>query len=223
MMRSALTLAALFMAALALPLLYDGNGFSRLGAAPTPLAVMEGIPEELAPEPPRQIRLDREDSFTIERNGHRITALESFSMSGLVLSRQDYSADLMAGFSPTDLALGWGPMSNPVLLEDVRVAQSRRFSFSQARRNARIRMSQVLLFSSNMHMIPSDMESAEVLRTIRKGEIVDVRGHLVRVEDQAGRVWESSLRRDDRGAGACEIILIDSITKRSFGSEEKGT
>src|SRR5205085_809537 len=52
-----------------------------------------------------------------------LTPLAAFSVSARVLSREDYSFGRESGFSPTDLALGWGPMSAPGMAERLDVTQ----------------------------------------------------------------------------------------------------
>src|SRR4249920_3106736 len=44
-----------------------------------------------------------------------VTPLAGFSLQARVLSREDYSLGTEAKYSPTDLALGWGPMANPAV------------------------------------------------------------------------------------------------------------
>jgi len=44
-------------------------------------------------------------------------------------------------------------------------------------------------------------------------EVVELRGRLVEASRANGWRWRSSLSREDSGAGACELMLIESIDR----------
>ena len=62
-----------------------------------------------------------------------------------------------------------------------------------------------------MHMIPSSREMARRLEAVKPGDLVRLRGYLVRAEAQDGWRWQSSLTREDTGAGACELIFLQEL------------
>jgi hypothetical protein len=63
-----------------------------------------------------------------------------------------------------------------------------------------------------MHLIPANGAVENGLGKIRQGQIVRLRGYLVRVDASDGWHWASSLTRDDVGAGACELIWVEDVT-----------
>ena len=65
--------------------------------------------------------------------------------------------------------------------------------------------------SANMHMIPANAEIETQLESIRPGNMVHIKGLLVEVTTKEGRRWKSSLTRTDRGFGACELVLVESL------------
>jgi hypothetical protein len=65
--------------------------------------------------------------------------------------------------------------------------------------------------SANMHMIPASREVERSLRALRPGDIVRLHGYLVEVNATDGWRWRSSLTREDTGAGACELVLLQSL------------
>ena len=65
-----------------------------------------------------------------------------------------------------------------------------------------------------MHLIPADDTVARDLARVREGQIVDLRGRLVEARRVDGWRWRSSLTREDSGAGACELVFVDSISAR---------
>lgn len=67
------------------------------------------------------------------------------------------------------------------------------------------------LNASNVHLIPANKKIATQISGIKVGDNVRVDGWLVRV-DMGNRYVVSSLSRTDRGAGACEVILVCNVT-----------
>ena len=49
------------------------------------------------------------------------------------------------------------------------------------------------------------------LRRLRPGQVVQLSGYLVDVRGPNGFTWNTSLRRDDTGDGACELMWIESV------------
>jgi len=147
-------------------------------------------------------------TFRVE--GHTITPLQSFELEARVLGREDYRLDRGAKLSPTDLALGWGPMADPSVLSSVDISQSNRWyrwrveSFPIPRR-------EIETHSANMHMIPADETVAAALADIEPDQRIRLSGQLVRVEGDDGFRWVSSLSREDTGDGACELIWVEQL------------
>jgi hypothetical protein len=63
-----------------------------------------------------------------------------------------------------------------------------------------------------MHLIPANREIDERIRDAGEGDEVSFKGYLVRINGENGWSWQSSLRRDDTGAGACEIVLVETFS-----------
>jgi hypothetical protein len=146
-----------------------------------------------------------------ERNGYRIRALARFEISARVLGTEHYRLDREAGLSPVDLALGWGRMSDTAVLERIRITQNGRFYYWSTD-DFPIPRREIETSSANMHMIPADERVEAALKAIRKGQTVIVRGYLVEARGADGWRWRSSLTREDTGAGACELIWVESVS-----------
>lgn len=142
--------------------------------------------------------------------------LAAFSARVLVISRQEYplaESDTLSAVSPVDLAVAWGPAARAEARKAVQIRQAgRRYEW-------RARTSDMLLpgvhdftmHSGNWHMIPATPEVARDLTRIERGDVVAVEGDLVQVTFTNGTYYGSSLRRDDVGDGACEIVRVTSI------------
>lgn len=144
-----------------------------------------------------------------------VSPLAGFSLQARVLSREDYSLGRESDYSPTDLALGWGPMSAPGMAEKLHVSQGGRwYRYGWGGDGPPLAPGQIVRNSANMHMVPADIAVARALERIGAGELVRVDGWLIRIDSDQGWHWQSSLSRDDSGSGACELVLVCSIQAR---------
>jgi hypothetical protein len=141
-----------------------------------------------------------------------VTPLAGFSIAARVLSREDYRFGRESDFSPTDLALGWGPMSAPGLAERLAISQTGRwYTYRWGGEGPPMSPSDIATHSANMHMVPATRDAARALGGVREDEMVRIDGWLVRIDGDDGWHWTSSTRRDDVGAGACELVLVCSV------------
>lgn len=162
-------------------------------------------PGVLAPEAPRQVAVSGAAEVALGR--HILTPVAEFSLQARVLGREDYSLDREAELAPTDLALGWGPMSDSAVLQHFDISQSGRFYRWRAQ-TLPIPYRDVVRHSANMHLIPADETVGEALEQIRPGHVIRLSGYLVNARSSDGWRWKSSTSREDSGAGACEVILV---------------
>jgi len=161
---------------------------------------------------PQQIDI-LERSWT--RGDARFTALAQFDVRARVLSTNHYSFDKQADLSPVDLALGWGRMSDSDVLANIKITQSGRFYFWGPRmgRDLPIPRNEVISHSANMHMIPADDDVKKTLLAVKAGELVTLSGFLVEVRRPNGWRWRTSLTRTDTGAGACEVVWVERVSR----------
>jgi hypothetical protein len=139
---------------------------------------------------------------SVEFNGYSIQPVASFQATARVLGTEHYRRGREAELSPVDLALGWGPMAEDAVVEALEIRQSGRFYFWRAE-SFPIPRRDIVTHSANMHMIPANPDIDQRLRDLRAGEVIRLRGYLVRVRAADGWQWNSSLTREDSGAGAC--------------------
>lgn len=173
-------------------------------------------PGIVAPTMPVQEDLSDTSSFVYQ--GYTVTPLARFELEALVLAKEVYRFDREADLAPVDLALGWGRMSDQAVHSQLSINQSNRFYYWRARAFP-IPRREIETSSANMHIIPADETVARRLQKIRKGNIVRIRGYLVRVDAKNGWHWTSSLTRNDTGQGACELILAKDILVRQVNAE----
>lgn len=146
------------------------------------------------------------------KNKRVIVPLARFSLKARVLSKEKYRFDHGADISPIDLALGWGPMSDQKVLDQLEIAQGDRFFvIAPVKEKPPLPMSVLLANSSNMHILPANAGIEKSLALLRIGELVELGGYLVGVRENGQWTWVSSLSRLDTGDGACEIFWVERV------------
>ena len=144
-----------------------------------------------------------------DAHGFTLTAVALYSVQARVLHTKRYWAD-GADLVPYDVALGWGPMSDQAVLDQLRIAQSNRFFFYQWRNAPPIPEKEIACHAANNHVIAASSEVAKVIRKLLAGQVVTLRGYLVNATKADGFLWPTSLSRTDTGNGACELFYVES-------------
>lgn len=170
-------------------------------------AVSHG-PGIIAPDEPVQVNINNAPMFM--HNDYFITPLATFEIRARVLGRKNYSWGRESDLSPIDFALGWGRMSDEVVLEKIRIRQSNRFYYWQVNQFP-IPRREIETSSANMHMIPANRQIERSMKRVREGDLISFKGKLVRAEGADGWRWVSSLTRTDTGRGACELVFVEEF------------
>ncbi len=163
----------------------------------------------LAPDVPQQDDLGS-DAPILQKGDVTLTTRAHFAITARVLSREDYSWGADAKLIPEDLALGWGRMSDSAVLASIKITQSDRFYHWQVDQFP-IPRREIETSSANMHMIPADDSVKRELEQVRAGQVIHLEGFLVDASRPDGWRWKTSMTRDDTGAGACELIYVESV------------
>jgi len=142
---------------------------------------------------------------------YTITPLARFELAARVLGKERYRLGREAELAPVDFALGWGRMSDEAVFKRLAIGQSNRFYYWRAE-ELPIPQREIETSSANMHLIPADAHVAQRLEDVRQGNVVKIRGYLVRVDAKDGWNWKSSLTRHDTGNGACELIWVEDVS-----------
>lgn len=172
----------------------------------------------LVESPPAQIAI-AEGQAPIEHGEYRLKPLARFSLDGRILHRKVYRYDRGAKLVPIDLAVGWGPMSDQAVLDQMKITQSMRFYWYEYRLPPPIPKDRIISHSTNLHIIPATSAVLSFCKSLRQGELVHLEGELVEATGPEIGAWRSSLTRTDTGNGACELMLVQDCTK--IGRTEK--
>jgi len=171
-----------------------------------PQPALRHPPGVLVPEEPEQRAIPARTLAQIE--GYQITAVASYALQARVLHTKHYWD--LAELVPYDVALGWGPMSDQAVLDELEVSQGNRFFFYEWRNVPPIPLNEIVCHAANNHLIAANAQVAAVIRKLRAGQLVKLRGYLVNVTRADGFHWFTSQTRTDNGNGACEVFYVET-------------
>lgn len=143
-------------------------------------------------------------------NEYVVTPRASYTISARVLRTARYWLGREASIAPIDVAVGWGDMSDNNVLSAISISQGGRFYFWSSSHLPRP-VSVIASHSANMHLIPANDEVLEKIKSLDTGDLISMRGYLVNLASTDGWSWNSSLSRTDTGAGACELMWVESL------------
>jgi len=146
-----------------------------------------------------------------------------YRMAAKVCGRKKYSQPWQALVAPYDLCLSWGRLATEDMKGKVKFSQDMRWYQFRIQPDTSFDVDYVQKHSSNTHIIYADANLKKAVRRIGRGDEVEMTGYLVYIKGKyKGHDvwWNSSLRRDDGGDGACEVFYITSLRKgkRLYGT-----
>ena len=163
---------------------------------------------------PGQVLLP-ENASPIMQGAFVLKPLAVFSVDARLLHKRIYRYDAGATLVPVDLALGWGPMSDQQVLDQLNISQSMRCYWYEYKLPPPIPAAEIICHSSNMHIIPATPEVASRCKSLRVGALIHLIGDLVEATGPGITNWRSSLSRSDTGNGACELFYVQEIDEIS--------
>jgi hypothetical protein len=165
----------------------------------------------LAAGEPQQTELTSGEQLQVGR--WTLTMRAHYQVTARILSRERYHFDSLADLIPQDLALGWGPLSDSRVLRSIDISQSNRFYYWHISADTPIAMDSIITHSANTHVIPRTPLVKAQLSRLRPGQVVTLTGELVDGLRNDGTWIKTSLVRNDTGAGACEVLLVDDVSQ----------
>ena len=167
-------------------------------------------PGIIAPDEPVQVDLDPPPHF--DAKGYTFIERAKYDITARVLRKEIYHFDGGAGLAPVDLGVGWGPLSDSTLIDQLEFSQMGRFFYWRPR-TASFPLPTATLIShlAQMHMIPATPSIEAKLRKLRPGQVVTASGYLVDIRGADGFTWSTSLSRTDTGDGACEVFWVERL------------
>lgn len=176
-------------------------------------------PGALAPDTP-QIVLGSTRPPWRDDHGFQYTARADLDAKVVVVSRANYRVGEFANFSPTDLGIVWGPLSDRQIYEQFKFSEmgspfAGRFVFPEIRPGSDMsklpfpEVADFLLQNlTHVHTIPANAHVAATLAGIRPGQLVRLKGVLVDTIAPSRSLYRTSLKLFDY---ECEIMWVDFI------------
>jgi hypothetical protein len=182
---------------------------------------------DIAPEvleQPVQQAVSYPEQIQFEKDSYRYTLepVAKYTISGLVVSKKNYrvfSIYKTDSVFPYDLCLIWGSNVQSGVFRNraVRFAQDCRWCTVEWSGNVVFNLQEL----SNNHLLTNDRDITDTVKSLVAGDQVIIRGKLVNAKavlvgkageyDAKSVEWLTSKIRDDKGAGACEIIYVEDI------------
>jgi hypothetical protein len=154
-------------------------------------------------------------------DGNTLLPVAVFETRGRVLNIERFKpyqslVNWVPGLRPSthDIGLGYGPMTDSANVERFDfshegVSHGLRALFARPRgAMTQTEFDALAPHMTNVHVIPASAGIYAQLRSVRRGELVTLRGQLVNVRDATGRVAATSTRAGDRD---CEILWLEEV------------
>jgi uncharacterized protein len=128
----------------------------------------------------------------------------------LVYKKEYIDKSIETAVSPVDFAVAWGPMNNDDVLNKIILFPEKRW-VNVAFNGEYTWEKDILLDNfSNIHIIPASRDIHEKINNLPQNINILITGYLVDVSKK-NWVWKTSLSRNDRSQGACEILFLTDI------------
>ncbi|MGE0614831.1 MAG: hypothetical protein AB7P04_04255 [Bacteriovoracia bacterium] len=165
---------------------------------------------------PAQVPLSGETTIPLSVPDANLQAqpVATYRVAARVLSTRTYYMEWQRHISPVDVALGWGKLATPSHDSGLRFDHGERFYHFYIDPGASLNSSEVYLLSSNHHLVPANRNIDRAIRRLSVGDLVELEGWLVNISGTRRHQefqWNTSLRRDDQGGGACEILYVKHV------------
>jgi hypothetical protein len=144
----------------------------------------------------------------------KIDPLHEYKMTAMVMSRENYDWNWDGRLVPVDLALAWGDLTKPELIDKVKYWQSGRWYYYEYNRDFPREKSYIISHSANNHMLPANDKIREALQKLNKHQIVHFEGYLISIDGKVGGrkvTWSSSQTREDSGDHSCELFYVNKL------------
>ncbi|MCC6157625.1 MAG: hypothetical protein IT350_06190 [Deltaproteobacteria bacterium] len=167
---------------------------------------------------PVQGAADSDSTWSFAWNGGQVVAtnVASYRIDAKICGTQKYSkgSGWQAQVAPIDVCLMWGDLAVQELRGKVEFEQDMRWTHFRTAPGSPFTPNYVMTHAANTHVIAASDNVRRAVARLREGQVVRLDGHLVDLHgthDGREIFWKSSRARDDDGAGACEVFLVQGV------------
>ncbi len=164
-----------------------------------------------SPDDPIQVQEKTEHSWP--SGDFLLTARAKYHIRAVVLSKHSYwSGSDEDKLAPYDLALGWGPMSDAKVINQLDISQGGRWYQYYWKDQPPVVVGEIITHSANTHILPANKDVLNRVKKVKRHDVVEMEGLLVdAVSRKSGATLKTSLSRSDSAAGSCEVFWVTEI------------
>lgn len=152
-------------------------------------------PGVMSPKTPEITSLTWHEPFTFK--GARVIPKKVIEAEVRILDKKRYFFDSFSRYSPLDVIVGWNKMSDERNVNYIYYSLSNR-SFKSRYIKAPIEERIIYTESDLWHLIPSTSEIDEMVKQLREGHIIKIKGLLVDISNESGFNINTSTRLSDQ-------------------------
>lgn len=152
--------------------------------------------------------------IVMEKDYYKVTLSPAaeYRISAMVMGKKKYTWGWDSDVAPYDLVLAWNKLMLPENQKGIVYSQGSRWYYFHYDESFPLTESYIYKHSANHHIIPANTNILEAIKKIRNKERIYLEGYLVNIKgqsEQKGVWWNTSLSRNDRGNGSCEVLYVN--------------
>ena len=162
-----------------------------------------------ADKAPTTARITWEKPFT--HLDYTIIPLRKIESKARVIDHKRYFFDAKSSYSPSDILVGWGDLSDERNLDHLHFSISNRMADIDFSRPP-LPITQIYQQTAFWHLVPSNEAIDKEIKKIKKGNLVTIKGFIVDVESEVYYGWKSDLITNNNAQYPNTIIWVSEIT-----------
>lgn len=187
-------------------------GFAHWKSNQVPNRIQETA--SLQNEPIQTPTTEKVFTTTVNKQSYQIEPVHDYEIWGLVVADHDSSSwydithEVWNDFINTkDVCVIWGTNTSDFLLKELNYSHGNWTCYVQTRNGEAWQKFNMEKLSNN-HLIPGTASVKKAIAAAHIGDVIRIKGHLVNYSINGGPQRKTSVVRNDRENGACEIIYV---------------
>jgi hypothetical protein len=144
----------------------------------------------------------------------------ALDITGRVLALKEYPHQGLGEYTTLDLVLGWGPMSDNRVIDQLAIRQEDRHFVIEPKPALDLPLETAYRSSINISLSTDFAEHRQMLGAIRVGDVIRLEGWTVRIRNAAGATWEGVIGRDLHGprSAVLSVHRLQVNDEKKFGN-----
>jgi len=144
----------------------------------------------------------------------------ALDITGRVLARKTYPSEGFGDQLTLDLVLGWGPMSDNRVLDQLAIVQQDRSMQIEPGAGFSLKLAEAYASAINISIHSDYFDNRPILESIRPGDVVRMVGWTLRLRDQQGKTWEGGAGQDPppRRGVVLSVLKLQINDQKKFGN-----